>query len=214
MRDENTGLSSDEDSLSASDSSMSIPNVSPSSEVVTRFWKWVAEVTARYHDADHKLVCSSELKDWIKINQEPCLKCRNSKTKRVCILDDDSASCKPCREAKIGCDRKTRFLFDVTKDEFFPTLDQFIDAYRSREPGRLRRFNRQDSPRVIRKHNPVQAPTRANPRQGNTQIDKSVRTSDGSFTVLHEMHHLRARTAQLEAVNHYHSVNAPQTTQN
>ncbi|KAJ7617675.1 hypothetical protein DFH06DRAFT_1145101 [Mycena polygramma] len=186
---------------------MSVPNVSPNPEVVNRFWKRVAEVTARYHDADHRLVCSPALRDWIKTNQEPCMKCRNSKSKRVCILDDDSASCKTCREAKIGCDRKTRFLFDVTKDEFFPTLDQFLDAYRSREPGRLRRFNRQDSPRVVRKYNPMPVAHRAFPRQGNTQVETSTRTSDSSLTVLHEMHHLRARTAQLEAVNHYHSVN-------
>ncbi|KAJ6470775.1 hypothetical protein C8R47DRAFT_751686 [Mycena vitilis] len=208
MNDANTGISSDEeDSPSATDSAMSIPEVSPNPEVVNRFWKRVAELTTRFHDADNVLVSGHELKDWVAKNQDPCAKCKNSKSGRICVIDDDSASCKTCREAKIGCDRKTQFLFETTRDEFFPTLDQFLQAYRSREPGRLRRFKRQSSPRIISKVKPISDANRLSFRRQSARVDSSASSADESVQLFHEVHHLRARTAQLEAANLYHSVN-------
>ncbi|KAF7326543.1 hypothetical protein MVEN_02607400 [Mycena venus] len=119
---------------------MSMPEVEPVPDVVNRFWKRVAEVTARYHGIERKWIGSEELKAWTETHRSSCQKCTGDKTKRQCIIDEEHPSCRTCRSAKIGCDRKPQFVFDMTEDQFFPTYDQFMKVYQNRAPGRLRRF--------------------------------------------------------------------------
>ncbi|KAJ7443454.1 hypothetical protein FB451DRAFT_1190069 [Mycena latifolia] len=37
--------------------------------------------------------------------------------------------CDPCLTVRTRCGRKTHFLFEMTRDEFFPTFDQFMAKY-------------------------------------------------------------------------------------
>ncbi|KAJ7860623.1 hypothetical protein B0H13DRAFT_1900895 [Mycena leptocephala] len=113
---------------------MSLPEVEPVVEVVNRFWKRVAEVTARYHGAENKWVGADELVEWNRTHTASCQKCTNSKSKRQCVIDEDHPSCRTCRTAKVGCDRKSAFIFDMNRDDFFPSYDQFL------KKSRLRRF--------------------------------------------------------------------------
>lgn len=121
-------------------------------------------MTSRYHDTEHKWIGGEEIRQWNKLNRkvkEPlnrstetrgliygltrvqaCKNCLRSRTGRVCVIDEDQPNCRACRTNKIGCDRKPNFVFDLTKDEFFPTYDQFIRVYKNKEPGRLRRYVR------------------------------------------------------------------------
>ncbi|KAF7336244.1 hypothetical protein MVEN_02172300 [Mycena venus] len=141
MRDATPESITDDDCvLDATPPTMSLPEVEPNPEVVKRFWNRVAEVTARYQNAQKKWTGTQELKAWNRLHVEPCQKCTNSKTNRQCIIDEDHTSCRPCRTAKIGCDRKRLFVFDVTKDDFFPTHDQFSKVYRNRSAGRKRSY--------------------------------------------------------------------------
>ncbi|KAJ6468626.1 hypothetical protein C8R47DRAFT_803308 [Mycena vitilis] len=101
----------------------------PSAEVEERtlesFWQRVSELISRYHDVDHKWINGTEIRDWNRRNRVACDKCLNSTTKRQCVIDEDSPNCRPCRGAKIGCDRKAKFVFDLTKADFFADWNQF-----------------------------------------------------------------------------------------
>ncbi|KAJ7767248.1 hypothetical protein B0H16DRAFT_1521470 [Mycena metata] len=121
---------------------MSVPAVYPTETVLDRFWRRVAQLTTRYHDVEHKWIGGGEIREWNLINQEPCDKCANSKTQKQCIIDDDQPSCRTCRKTKIGCDRKPRFVFDMTRDEFFQSYDQFLAIFQNPEKGRLRRYEK------------------------------------------------------------------------
>ncbi|KAJ7473892.1 hypothetical protein B0H11DRAFT_1337760 [Mycena galericulata] len=113
---------------------ISIPTVVPRSTVLDLFWRRVAYLTGRFHDGDRKWIGSDEIKAWNSLNRNPCHKCSTSKSRRVCIVDEDNPNCRTCRNAKISCDRKSKFIFDLTKDEFFPEYDQFLSVYHNREP--------------------------------------------------------------------------------
>ncbi|KAJ7933898.1 hypothetical protein B0H13DRAFT_2500710 [Mycena leptocephala] len=96
---------------------MSLPDVGPSTYTIERFWKRVAEA---------------------------CDRCKNSKIKRKCEIDVDHPSCRPCRANKVGCDRKPRFVFEMTKDQFFPTYAQFLKVFQDRKATQLKRLRRQE----------------------------------------------------------------------
>jgi hypothetical protein len=56
----------------------------------------------------------------------------------------DHPSCRPCRANKVGCDRKPRFVFAMTKDQFFPTYAQFLKVFQDRKATQLKRLRRQE----------------------------------------------------------------------
>jgi len=118
-----------------------VPAVDPKEDILDRFWRRVAQVTTRYHDVEHKWICGDEIRQWNLENRQACEKCSNSKTRRICVVDEDQPSCRSCRDAKIACDRKPKFVFDMTKDEFFPNYDQFLVVFKNKEPGRLVRYD-------------------------------------------------------------------------
>ncbi|KAJ7661405.1 hypothetical protein DFH06DRAFT_1129511 [Mycena polygramma] len=95
---------------------MSLPFVDPSDYVVTMFWRRISQLTTRTHD---------EQDNWIGV-----LEMHKQQDKTRCI---------PCRAMKIGCDRKTRFLFDMTKDTYFSTFDQFMKVFRNKPTASQRR---------------------------------------------------------------------------
>ncbi|KAJ7645954.1 hypothetical protein DFH06DRAFT_1476562 [Mycena polygramma] len=67
------------------------------------------------------------------MNPQPCENCLNSRNPGKCRIDPDEVCCLPCRAAKMGCDRKVKFLFDSTKNDFFPTMELFTDVYLQRD---------------------------------------------------------------------------------
>ncbi|KAJ7114752.1 hypothetical protein C8R44DRAFT_984174 [Mycena epipterygia] len=124
---------------------MSSPEVGPNPDVVRRFWKRISDVSARCYDTDHTRKGSDDIRQWNEHNRKSCAKCTSSRGRRICVVDEDHPSCKTCRSAKIGCDRKLLFLFDMTKAEYFPTFDQFIKVFHSKEPSNIRRNKRTEN---------------------------------------------------------------------
>ncbi|KAJ7623857.1 hypothetical protein DFH06DRAFT_1481729 [Mycena polygramma] len=109
----------------------------PSAEVEERtlenFWQRVSELISRYHDVDQKWINGTEIREWNRRNRIACEKCVNSTTKRQCVIDEDSPNCRPCRESKIGCDRKPKFVFDLTKADFFADWNQFDKVWKEKK---------------------------------------------------------------------------------
>ncbi|KAJ7660737.1 hypothetical protein DFH06DRAFT_1129795 [Mycena polygramma] len=182
---------------------MSVPDIRPNPDVVHKFWKRVAELTTRYHDANNNWVGGSEIRKWNNDNRTACRKCVRSKSQRQCIIDEDYPSCRSCRSAKVGCDRKTQFIFDLTKNEFFPVYDQFIKVYDDKEPGHMRKLKQAE--------NTFRSTTRskdaANTKRGRNRLRTAARehtsleaspTSD-TISRLSDLHtRLQIATAALE----------------
>ncbi|KAJ6481341.1 hypothetical protein C8R47DRAFT_1074066 [Mycena vitilis] len=118
------------------------PDIPPTEETISRFWRRVAELSTRYYDAERKWICGKEIRQWNKDNRKACFNCLRSKNRKTCIVDDDQPSCRTCREFKLGCDRKQLFLFDLTKNDFFSSYDQFLKVFRAKPVGRLRRYGK------------------------------------------------------------------------
>jgi hypothetical protein len=49
-------------------------------------------------------------------------------------VEADHPSCRTCRNARTTCDRKRRFLFDLTQDQFFNDFDVFCTIYERGPP--------------------------------------------------------------------------------
>ncbi|KAJ7662639.1 hypothetical protein DFH06DRAFT_1128851 [Mycena polygramma] len=114
-------------------------------DVTHKFWKRVTELTARYHDPENGWIGSPEVKKWNQIYRTACRKCTSFKSQRQCVVDEDNPSCRTCRSAKIGCDRKTQFVFDMTKEDFFSNYDQFTKVYENRDPRHLKRLKQAEN---------------------------------------------------------------------
>ncbi|KAJ7937039.1 hypothetical protein B0H13DRAFT_195416 [Mycena leptocephala] len=142
---------------------VSSPEVGPSVDVMNKFWKRVAELTTRYHDNEG----------------------------RTCIIDEDHPSCRACRDIKIGCDRKTQFIFDMTKDEFFPVYDQFMKVFTDRDPAQVKKLKQAE--------NAFRSSSRSkdvlNTRRG---LRKLGRRNDAERQVVELQNRLDSITAELE----------------
>ncbi|KAJ7659614.1 hypothetical protein DFH06DRAFT_1402685 [Mycena polygramma] len=118
------------------------PAVHPSEEILDRFWRRVDELTTRYYDASHVWIVGTEIKAWNWENREACTPCVKSRMGKICIVDDDRPSCRTCRKAKIGCNRKPQFVFDMTKYDFFPSYQQFLAIFQDKSGHRKRHKRR------------------------------------------------------------------------
>ncbi|KAJ6464206.1 hypothetical protein C8R47DRAFT_1079753 [Mycena vitilis] len=123
---------------------MSLPAVGPTGPTLERFWKKVAEVTTRYHDPELGWVGGEDVRRWNDTNTQPCERCANSRNGKKCEVDSDHPSCRACRRNKVGCDRKPRFVFDMTKDQFFPSYPHFLRIFQDRNNTQLRRLRRHE----------------------------------------------------------------------
>ncbi|KAJ7502522.1 hypothetical protein B0H11DRAFT_1988910 [Mycena galericulata] len=171
---------------------LSVPEVVPSPHVVHRFWKKVAELTTRCHDADNQWVGGQEVRAWNTANRQPCSRCSHAKAKRICIIEEHNASCKTCRSLKIGCDRKTQFIFEMTKDKFFPTYEQFLKVFHKREPGRLKRL----------KQKSVESSINCNPASETPEYRGADCSHAAALRSLQsEVEGLRRREVELLAIN-------------
>ncbi|KAJ6462339.1 hypothetical protein C8R47DRAFT_1080232 [Mycena vitilis] len=101
------------------ESLMSLPAVGPSCSTLEKFWKRVAEVTTRHHDPEHGWVGGEEIRMWNEANTQ-------------------------CRHNKVGCDRKPRFVFDMTKDRFFTSYPHFLRIFQDPDTKQVRRLRRHE----------------------------------------------------------------------
>ncbi|KAJ7683321.1 hypothetical protein B0H17DRAFT_1074282 [Mycena rosella] len=177
---------------------MSLPIMDPNSEVVQRFWKRVAEISGMSHDAHKKWVGRDEVKSWNQSNREPCGKCIGGKVLKVCVIEEDHPCCRNCRDAKIGCNRKLQFVFNMTKVIFFPTYDQFMKVFSYREPGGMRKYRSEVTTQsiVATQHNRTTEEHLPN-FAGSRLIESTHKNS-----LISELDTLRRSEAQIVAANH------------
>ncbi|KAJ7699417.1 hypothetical protein B0H16DRAFT_1903230 [Mycena metata] len=109
---------------------------SQSTNKANAFWIKVAHLMLRTH-VDGHLVGSRELVEWNQQNLQPCKRCKASTGHKRCIIDDSHPACKTCRNARASCDRKSAFLFDCTRTEFYDTKEEFSAIYESGPPAWL-----------------------------------------------------------------------------
>ncbi|KAJ7045243.1 hypothetical protein C8F04DRAFT_1174207 [Mycena alexandri] len=101
--------------------------------VLAAFWRRISELTTRTRNHSGHWVGSPEVKAWNSANRRKCDKCCVSRSLRECLVEEDQASCKPCRAAHTACDRKLQFLFESTREEFFPTMEKFLVVFKARD---------------------------------------------------------------------------------
>ncbi|KAJ6518912.1 hypothetical protein C8R45DRAFT_9265 [Mycena sanguinolenta] len=116
-------------------SELSFPLTTPSYATVISFWRKIAQISTRTHNQSGAWIGSAEVLSWNADNREPCQHCSTSRTGKTCVIEDDYASCRPCRTARINCDRKIKFLFDSTKEDYFPNFELFLHVYNTGKPG-------------------------------------------------------------------------------
>ncbi|KAJ7187912.1 hypothetical protein C8R46DRAFT_1053052 [Mycena filopes] len=129
---------------------LSTPFVSPADDTLAAFFKRIAYLTTRTRvpRSDGWAGCP-EVVIWNAMNREACSRCRTSRGLVECTVGDDSQStCDQCRRSKLLCDRKLRFLFDATRDEFFSTREQFSQVYNFRDRRRCRTLKKSANKRL------------------------------------------------------------------
>ncbi|KAJ7698509.1 hypothetical protein B0H16DRAFT_1484409 [Mycena metata] len=83
-------------------------------------------------------VYSPALEEWNQRDQQPCSRCTDARTPRICKITIDHPCCQNCRELKIGCDRRARFVFEHTKQDFFDDYQSFLAVYSTKPPRDMR----------------------------------------------------------------------------
>ncbi|KAJ7702342.1 hypothetical protein B0H17DRAFT_141755 [Mycena rosella] len=122
---------------------MTSPFAAPSQDTLSAFWRKISYLTTRTRTRDGRWVGSQEVKAWNSRNTLTCDKCAASRNLKQCYLaEDDQPSCRPCRDGKTACDRKFKFLFDSTCEDFFPSFDMFISVYNARDKKLVRTFQK------------------------------------------------------------------------
>ncbi|KAJ7132917.1 hypothetical protein C8R46DRAFT_1235465 [Mycena filopes] len=117
---------------------LSVPPVLPDQETLLAFWAYIAHLTTWTRLPGRGSVGSPEVLLWNACNREACERCTSSRSSGPCVVEDDQPSCLQCRKWKTACDRKMRFLFENTREDFFPTKEQFIYVYNERDRRRCR----------------------------------------------------------------------------
>ncbi|KAJ7047835.1 hypothetical protein C8F04DRAFT_1060248 [Mycena alexandri] len=118
--------------------SLSVPLAAPAEETVVAFLSRIAYLTTRTRMEGNRWVGSPEVAVWNALNPMPCVRCSTSKGCATCTVREGHPGCLECRRSKIACDRKIRFLFEATREEFFPTREQFMSVYTPRDRTRCR----------------------------------------------------------------------------
>ncbi|KAJ7753765.1 hypothetical protein B0H16DRAFT_1722964 [Mycena metata] len=113
-------------------------------DLMRRFWFRVGDLCARSRISSG-WVGTEELRKWNKENCSPCGKCLLSKVHKVCDIMDDHPSCLTCRNKKIRCDRRARFVYEHTKDEFFSDFEEFMIAFNRAPPKDVREIKKHKS---------------------------------------------------------------------
>ncbi|KAJ7709294.1 hypothetical protein B0H16DRAFT_1481014 [Mycena metata] len=140
----------EDDSCSDSDSEIARPQAGlsaaePPEVMLNMFWREITRLTSRKHDEKGNWSGVEEVLTWNRVNT----------TKLTPEIRPVLAAriAKPKGSMKLGCDRKTLFLFEMTRSEFFASYDQFLDVFRSKAGQRGKRgtvHSLQPSPRQPR----------------------------------------------------------------
>ncbi|KAK7033315.1 hypothetical protein R3P38DRAFT_2773732 [Favolaschia claudopus] len=112
------------------------------SKFLEAFWCRVSQLTTRTRNDDGVWVGSAEAKEWNDVNKQSCSRCRRGRTWRACCVEDDQLTCLPCRNSKMGCDRKTKFIFEYTKEQFFSNMEDFMRVYGKKEQADCRLYRK------------------------------------------------------------------------
>ncbi|KAJ7271549.1 hypothetical protein C8J57DRAFT_1226134 [Mycena rebaudengoi] len=152
----------------------------PPPEIVTAFWRRVADLTTRTRAKGGKWVGSEEVFQWNAKNMMACDKCTFRRNPKQCTLEDDQASCLPCRQSKMSCDRKMRFLFDSTRQDFFSSYDLFLQVVDAKDQKQCRTFKKTANKR--RQADKVKERSVAIVRQKAIRLNNSDRVGS-SYTV-------------------------------
>ncbi|KAJ7196163.1 hypothetical protein C8J57DRAFT_1546947 [Mycena rebaudengoi] len=107
--------------------------VDPTPQVMNKFWKRVAEVTTRYHDANHQ---------WI--GQIFAYDSEEHDSHLTGMQQMFAVQAAP-GSLKLGCSRKDDFVFDMTKDNFFPSREQFTEIFKKKDTQQLRRHKQSEN---------------------------------------------------------------------
>ncbi|KAJ7749121.1 hypothetical protein B0H16DRAFT_1461294 [Mycena metata] len=181
--------------------------VRPSPIILERFWGRISSVSSRHHDVDNRWVGEEEVRIWNNANRgvrptptKACDKCANGKGNRICVVDEYHATCRPCRALKIGCDRKTRFLYDMTKEEFFSNYSRFLQVYQNKEG-----FNSRNHVKVtggaLDLTTQAKAATKSRARASGLARHKSSSDSEPTDYV-HVKHHAQPGSFEGKVTNH------------
>ncbi|KAK7001026.1 hypothetical protein R3P38DRAFT_2796511 [Favolaschia claudopus] len=87
--------------------------------VLQAFWQRISELTARTRTDEGVWVGSREIREW------------------------NEGHTGPCRDGKMACDRKTQFLFDYTRHQFFDDMDQFLRVYGRKDKSKCKPYRKQ-----------------------------------------------------------------------
>ncbi|KAK7035709.1 hypothetical protein R3P38DRAFT_2771327 [Favolaschia claudopus] len=83
----------------------------------------ISYLTTRTKTKEGKWIGCPEVKDWNSRNIQ------QEQRDKAMYCRDDQATCLSCKDSKMACDRKAQFLFESTCDQFFPTMDLFLEVY-------------------------------------------------------------------------------------
>ncbi|KAK7005786.1 hypothetical protein R3P38DRAFT_3039590 [Favolaschia claudopus] len=120
------------------DGALSTPQLGPAESTIVAFWQKIAFLTTRTRRADGKWIGGEAIRHWNAANTQGCDKCTKGRIIRHCTVDEYHPGCKTCRLARTACDRKTKFLFEMTRNDFYPTMDLFLQAYNQKQPDTCR----------------------------------------------------------------------------
>ncbi|KAK7050336.1 hypothetical protein R3P38DRAFT_2863585 [Favolaschia claudopus] len=129
------------------DAALSMPQAEPGENTVIAFWQRIASVSTKTR-RDGKWIGVEELRHWNAANTKGCDRCTKGKVIRHCVIEEYQAGCKTCRTARIACDRKVKFLFEMTCKDFFPTMDLFLRAYNKKVPNACRSVHKAANKRL------------------------------------------------------------------
>ncbi|KAK7052532.1 hypothetical protein R3P38DRAFT_3344366 [Favolaschia claudopus] len=130
------------------DAALSMPQAEPKENTVIAFWQRIASVSTRTRREDGKWIGGEEVRRWNAANTKGCDRCTKGKVKRHCVIEEYQAACKTCRTARTACDRKIKFLFEMTRKDFFPTMDLFLRVYNKKVPNACRSVHKAANKRL------------------------------------------------------------------
>ncbi|KAK7048084.1 hypothetical protein R3P38DRAFT_2867267 [Favolaschia claudopus] len=136
------------ESIVVNDVALSMPQLGPAESTIVAFWQKIAFLTTRTRREDGKWIGGEQVRHWNATNTQGCDKCTKGRIIKQCTVDEYQAGCKTCRLSRTACDRKTKFLFEMTRNDFFPTMDLFLQAYNQKQPATCRSVRKMANKRL------------------------------------------------------------------
>ncbi|KAJ7037571.1 hypothetical protein C8F04DRAFT_402757 [Mycena alexandri] len=128
-------------------SSLDGSHAPPQGDIIEyQFWMRTAQLMTRTRlTGKNQWRGSDELVEWNRSNLGVCARCKACSVPRKCVIDDGHPSCRTCRTAKANCERKTKFLYDLTKDTYYPDFETFKSVYKRGPQASMTKFKALES---------------------------------------------------------------------